>query len=176
MQLNPHSKLRLPVERQVPTTIFQVIQHPHGISPTKPKITKTVLITLRHSPETQKPISITQCLCGRNIPYIYNPNRSWRSAGTRRRFGRRVGTWRESWDGRRGHSHFLGGIQAWGPRFARGGTWTSGTGPDRDSDIACRQTVSIVCIVIPNHLVLPFGTAPALKSMLELPEVKYPSN
>ena len=74
MQLNPHSKLRLPVERQAPATIFQVIQHPHGISPTKPKITKTVPITSRHSPETQKPISITQCLCGRNIPYIYNPN------------------------------------------------------------------------------------------------------
>ena len=121
MQLNPHSKLRLPVERQPPATVFQVIQHPHGISPTKPKITKTVPITSRHSPETQKPMSIARCFCGRNIIPVYNPNRSWRSAGTRRRFGRRVGTWRESWDRGRGHSHFLGGIQAWGPRFARGG-------------------------------------------------------
>jgi len=104
-----------------PTHVFQIIQHPRGISPTKPKITKTIPITSRPSAETQKPISITQCLCGRNIPHIYNPNQSWRSGGTKRRFGRRVGTWRESWDCGRGPSHFLGGTQVWGPHFRERG-------------------------------------------------------
>jgi hypothetical protein len=32
----------MPAEMQPPTIIFQVIQHPHGISLTKPKITKAL--------------------------------------------------------------------------------------------------------------------------------------
>jgi hypothetical protein len=133
-QLNPHFQPHSPAQT---VHIFQTIQHPRGISPTKPKITKTIPILPRLSAEIQKPISVTQCLCGRNIPPIYNPNRSWRSAGTRRRFRRRVGTWRENWDRGCGRSHFSGGIQAWGPRFTERGymdqlRWSrSGFGSDR---------------------------------------------
>jgi len=128
-QLNPHFQPHSLAQLQPTVYIFQTIQHPHGISPTKPKITKTILFALQLSTEIQKPMSVTQCLCGRNILFIYNPNQSWGSEGTRRRFGRRVRTWKESWDHGRGRSHFLGGIQAWGPCFR---------------DIACRQTIFVV--------------------------------
>ena len=65
----------------------------HGILSTKPKITKIILIVPQLSMEIQKQNSVAQCTCGHNITHIYPPHRSWRFAGTRRRFRRRVGTW-----------------------------------------------------------------------------------
>jgi hypothetical protein len=86
-----HSEMRLckpqSQSHPIPVHIFQVIQHPHGISPTKPKITKTIPTT---TAKIQKKISTTRCACGNIIP-AYRPDReSWRSMDTRfRRFRRR---------------------------------------------------------------------------------------
>jgi hypothetical protein len=98
--------------------VIQTIQHPRGISPIKPEITKTVSIASRPPPETPKPISAAQCVCGRSIIPVY-PHQSWRFVGAGRSFGRRrVGTWGE--ERAQGHSQFRR-TQAWGPRFRERG-------------------------------------------------------
>jgi hypothetical protein len=116
--VQPH--LRPP---SVPVHIVQTIQHPRGISSTKPKITKIIPITSQHPVDIQKQFTVARCACGRNITPVYPRNQSWMFAGTRRRFGRRgVSTWGEIFsDQGRGHSRFGRGIQAWGPRFRERG-------------------------------------------------------
>jgi hypothetical protein len=86
-QLNLHSQPRSPAQLQLPVHIFQIIQHPHSISPTKPKITKIIPTTTAKIPKNTH----TPChACGNIIP-MYRPDREhWRSIDTRvRRFRRR---------------------------------------------------------------------------------------
>jgi len=64
-QLDPHSQPCSPVQLQSPVHIFQIIQHLHGISPTKPKITKTIPNTTTKIP---KNIHTSRCACGNIIP------------------------------------------------------------------------------------------------------------
>ena len=109
VEKSQHSQLH---SHPLSAPVIQTIQHPCGILPIKPKITKTVSIASQLPLEICKPKPTAQCMCGHNIIPAYPPCRSQRFAGTRRRLGRRVGTWRESWDHEHGHSHFLGGIQA----------------------------------------------------------------
>jgi hypothetical protein len=92
-QFNLCSQLRLPAESQPPVHIFQIIQHPHGISPTKPKITKTIPSTPTASKTTKKfPITTTKIpkklntpcyACGNIIPMHIPDHGSWRSMDTR---------------------------------------------------------------------------------------------
>ena len=65
----------------IPVHIFQVIRHPHGISPTKPKITKTIPAILS---KIQKNIFPPRCACGNIIPACRPDRRS-----SDRRFRRR---------------------------------------------------------------------------------------
>jgi hypothetical protein len=65
-----HSQSRSPAQLQSPTHIFQFIQHPHGISPTKPKITKTIPTT---PVKFQKNTQTGRCACGNIIP-AYSPD------------------------------------------------------------------------------------------------------
>ena len=84
--LHPHP-LPLTHPYPIPIHIFQVIRHPHGISPTKPKITKIILnVTTKIS----KNIHTAHCTCDNVIP-VHRPDcESWRSTDTRfRRFRRR---------------------------------------------------------------------------------------
>ena len=63
-----------------PIQLFQIVQHPHSISPTKPKITKTILIT---TSKITKNTHTACCACGNTIP-VYSPDQgSWRSMNTR---------------------------------------------------------------------------------------------
>jgi len=83
--------------------IIQTIQHPHGISSTKPKITKTIPTT----PEKfQKNTQTGRCACGNTIPAYSPDQRSWRMDTRDRRFRRRF---RRFWDRERGRSHVWGG-------------------------------------------------------------------
>jgi hypothetical protein len=110
--LPPHSH-----SPPIPIHIFQVIQHPRGISPTKPKITKTILNNPTSPVENQEQFRIAQCTCGNIIPSQSQDRDSWRSSRRtfkrgfdsrfRRRFSRRFGS--KFWDRERGRSHFRGG-------------------------------------------------------------------
>jgi hypothetical protein len=113
--VKPHpSDLRtqshLPVVLQPPVNIFQIIQHPRGISSTKPKITKN--ISPGSSVETQGHARVLCCTCGAISP-VHEPDRgSWRLMDSRRgRFGRRFSrrSHRRFWDWERGRSHLGGG-------------------------------------------------------------------
>ena len=53
-----------------PVHIFQTIQHLHGISPTKPEITKTIPITTM---KITKNTHTACCACGNTIP-VYSPD------------------------------------------------------------------------------------------------------
>jgi hypothetical protein len=84
--------------------ITQTIQHPHGISPTKPKITKIIPTT---TTKILQNIHTARCTCGNIIPAYSSGRRSWRPMDTRdRRFRRRF---RSLWDRERGRSHVWGG-------------------------------------------------------------------
>jgi hypothetical protein len=73
-QLNPHPRPCSPAQLQPPVHIFQIIQHPHGISPDKPKITKTISTATK---KIHNNIHTTRS-CGNIIP-AYSPyRRSWR--------------------------------------------------------------------------------------------------
>jgi hypothetical protein len=86
-----------------PVNIIQTIQHPHGISSTKPKITKTIPTT----PEKfQKNTWTGRCACGNTIPAYSPDQRSWRTDTRDRRFQRRFC---RLWDRKRGRSHVWGG-------------------------------------------------------------------
>jgi hypothetical protein len=106
-----------------PANIIQTIQHPHGISSTKLKITKTIQSMPQLPAAMLKEPSIAQCACGCNIVPLYPHNQSRRFADTRRLQSRRiVGTWRKAfWDRERGYFDFGRDIQAWGPRFTERG-------------------------------------------------------
>jgi hypothetical protein len=102
-QLNRHSQSLSPAQLK-PTHIFQIIQHSHGISPTKPKITNTIPAT---PTKIQKNTCTARCACGNIIPAYSSDRRSWRSMDTRdTRFRRRF---RSLWDRERGRSHVWGG-------------------------------------------------------------------
>jgi hypothetical protein len=96
-QLDPHS----PVQLQPTAHIFQVIQHPHGISPTKPKITKIIPTA---TTKILQNIHAARCACGNIIPARRPDCWSWRS---RDRSFRR--SFRSFWDRERGRSHAWGG-------------------------------------------------------------------
>ena|SRR5882757_5653266 len=100
-----------------PVHIIQTIQHPHGISPTKLKITKNILTT---PAKIINDMSTARCACGNIIPSHGQDRDSWRSSDTSRRrfkrgfdirFGRRFSRrfHSRSWDWERGRSHFRGG-------------------------------------------------------------------
>ena len=74
-----HFPVQSPIE---PVQLFQIIQHPRGISLNKPKISKTVSPT---PAKFQKKSCTARCACGNIIP-TYNPDRrSWRRMDIRRR-------------------------------------------------------------------------------------------
>ena len=129
---NPELHLaQSPIE---PVHLFQIIQHPRGISPTKLKITKTIPTA---PTKFQKNIFPARCACGNIIPACKPDRESWRS---RDRSFRR--SFRRFWDRGCGHSHFSGGIQAWGPCFTERGymdqlCW-SGSGFGSGSGSDCR--------------------------------------
>jgi hypothetical protein len=81
------AKSHTSAEPQPPINIFQVIQHPHGISPTKPKITKYIPAHPILSAETQENIRVSHCACGTLLPIHRD---SWRSLDTSRRRFKRV--------------------------------------------------------------------------------------
>ena len=87
----------------VPAYIVQNIQHPHGISSTKPKITKTIPTT---PIKFQKNTQTARCACGNIIPAHSPDQRSWRTDTRDTRFRRRF---RSLWDRERGRSHVWGG-------------------------------------------------------------------
>ena len=95
-----------------PVPIFQVIQHPHGISSTKPKITKNIPVFPIPSVETQKYTRVSHCVCGAILPVHRSDQGSWRLMDSRRgtfgsRFSRRFRS--RFWDRERRRSHFHGG-------------------------------------------------------------------
>ena len=72
-----------------PFNIFQIIQHPRGISPTKPKITKNIPVTPEPLPEFQEHTCMACCTCGNIIPHRQDWD-IWRSLDiSRRTFERR---------------------------------------------------------------------------------------
>jgi hypothetical protein len=95
-----------------PIQNLQIIQHPRGISSTKPKITKNIPSYPILSMDTQEHTHASHCACGAILP-VYGPNRgSWRLMDSGRgRFGRRFSrrSRRRFWDWERGRSHFRGG-------------------------------------------------------------------
>jgi hypothetical protein len=96
----------------IPVNI-QIIQHPRGISPEKPKITKLIpTYTCKNSKNSPTPC----CACGNIIP-AYRPDwRSWRSMDTRgSRFRRRFSRRFQQWEHERSHSE--------------GGEWSRAFGP-----------------------------------------------
>ena len=106
-QLNSRSQTHLQAQPQPPVHIFQIIQHPHGISPAKPKITKTIPTTTTKTP---KNIHTTRCACGNTIPAYGRDPSSRRSMDTRnRRFRRRS---RRFWIANEG-VRYLGGGHLW---------------------------------------------------------------
>jgi len=74
----------------VPVNIIQTIHHPHGISPTKPKITKNIPVAPKPPPEFQERTRTARCACGNIIP-AHGLDRGSRRFERRfeRRFGRR---------------------------------------------------------------------------------------
>ena len=107
----PHS-YSCPPRTEPPANIFQIIQHPQGISSTKPKITKNMPSYPILSVDTQQHTRASHCACGAILP-VYRPDRgSWRLMDSgrgrfRRRFSRR--SCRRYWDRECGRSHFRGG-------------------------------------------------------------------
>ena len=103
-QLNSRSQTHLQTQHQLPVHIFQIIQHPHGISPTKPKITKIIPTTTAKIPKnTRTPC----CACGNIIPRYRPDCESWRSMDTRdSRFRRRS---RRFWIANEGVRYLGGG-------------------------------------------------------------------
>jgi hypothetical protein len=95
---------------QPPVNIFQVIQHPHGISSTKPKITKNIPAYPILSADTQE-YTCVRCACSAASPVHGLDRGSWRLRDPRWRFGRRFSRrfHSRSWDWERGRSHFRGG-------------------------------------------------------------------
>jgi hypothetical protein len=83
IQLNQPSKAHMSAERQPPASIFQVIQHPCGISPTKPKITKNIPAYPTPFATTQERNHISHCTCG--APVREQDRDNWRSSDTNRR-------------------------------------------------------------------------------------------
>jgi hypothetical protein len=105
------TQLHLPVIPQPPTSIFQIIQHPQGISSTKPKITKNIPSYPILSVDTQEHTRVSRCACRTALP-VHGPARGgWRSMDPRWRFGRRFSRRFRSrfWNRERGRSHFRGG-------------------------------------------------------------------
>lgn len=94
-----------------PVHIIQTIRHPHGISPTKPKITKNIPAFPILSVETQEHTRVSHCACGAILPIRRLDRGSWRLRDPRWRFGRRFSSRFRSrfWDWERGRSHFRGG-------------------------------------------------------------------
>jgi hypothetical protein len=117
-----------------PVQNLQIIQHPRGISPTKPKITKTIPTNLASPVESQEQFRVVHCPCGNIIPSHRQHQDSWKSTDTRRRTFKRGferGFERRSrgrlrrrfWDWERGRSHLGGGEWSRGsapPSGARG--------------------------------------------------------
>ena len=68
-----------------PVNIFQIIQHPCGISPTKPKITKNIPVTPEPSPEFREHMCTACCTCGNIIPPHRQDRDRWRSMDISRR-------------------------------------------------------------------------------------------
>jgi hypothetical protein len=110
-KLNLRSKSHWPAESQPSVHYFQIIQHPHGISSTKPKITKTIPTSPILSIATQEHSHVSHCTCGAILSVHRMDRGRWRSVDSRWRFGtgfhRRFR--RRFWDQERGHSHFRGG-------------------------------------------------------------------
>ena len=76
-----HFPVQSPIE---PVQLFQIIQHPRGISLNKPKISKTVSPT---PAKFQKNSCTARCACGNIIPTYSPDRRSWRPMDiSRRRF------------------------------------------------------------------------------------------
>jgi hypothetical protein len=101
----------------IPVNI-QIIQHPRGISPEKPKITKIIPPT---PAKIQKNSPTPCCACGNIIPAYRPDRRSWRSMDSRgRRFRRRFSV--RFWQWERGRSHSEGGewSRAFGPPLVPG--------------------------------------------------------
>jgi hypothetical protein len=88
-QLEPHAQPQLPAQFQPTAHIFQIIRHPHGISPTKSKITK--IFPIPTTKTTKNPLTPC-CACGNLIPANRPDRGSWRSKDFGWRFGRRVRT------------------------------------------------------------------------------------
>jgi hypothetical protein len=102
-ELSPSNKSQHLHSSSISVHIIQTIQHPHGISSTKPKITKTIPTT----PEIfHKNTWTGRCACGNTIPAYSPDQRSWRTDIRDRRFRRRF---RRFWDRERGRSHVWGG-------------------------------------------------------------------
>ena len=122
-QLNPQFQSQHPEPPQYsypphtkqPAPIFQVIQHPHGISPTKPKITKIIPAYPTPPAKAQEFNRVPHCTCGTFVP-IHGPDRrNWRLRDPRRGFRRRFHRWSQQWE--RGRSH------------SEGGEWSRASGP-----------------------------------------------
>jgi len=96
---------------QPPINIFQIIQHPRGISSTKPKITKNIPALPILSVGTQEHTRVSHCACGAIFPIHGLDRGSWRLRDPRWRSGRRFSSRFHSrfWDWECGHSHFRGG-------------------------------------------------------------------
>jgi hypothetical protein len=93
-QLNPNSNFHRPAKPQPPAHNFQIIQHPLGISDSKPKIIKNIPAPPILSAETQEHTHVSHCACGAILPF--RRSRRWRFG---RRFHRRI------WDHAYGHSY-----------------------------------------------------------------------
>ena len=110
-RINPSLQLHSLEEPQPPINMFQVIQHPYGISNTKPKITKNIPAYPTLSAETQEHNCVPHCTCGAVLP-VHGPDQGGlRSRDPRWRFGRRFSRRFRSrfWNWERGRSHFRGG-------------------------------------------------------------------
>ena len=106
-----------------PVQNLQIIQHPREISPTKPKITKTIPTNLASPVESQEQFRVVHCPCGNIISSHRQHQDSWKSTDTRRRtfkrgFERRFETrgqlCRRFWDWECGRSHLGGGVNGVG--------------------------------------------------------------
>ena len=86
----PHS-YSYPPRTEPPTNVFQIIQHPRGISSTKQKITKNMPSYPILSADTQEHTCASHCACGTILP-VYRPDQgSWRLMDSARgRFRRRL--------------------------------------------------------------------------------------
>jgi hypothetical protein len=106
-QLNVHPQLHLPVVPQPSINIFQIIQHPIGISDTKPKIIKNIPASLMLPADTQEDFHISRCVYHTFLP-VHGPDQgNWRLRDLRWRFRR--GFHRRFWEWEHRRSHLEGG-------------------------------------------------------------------